>query len=124
MKTQPITLALILGVLPLAAGKPSAKPAAVKKVTPSVDEILALSVIADYTEAEDMELAKAADNPKLTRNLLVGMHKRRVQRADRLMDPWRTGGSYHPIPSEQYEMLKLNRDLFALTQLRLERLKL
>jgi len=71
------SLALIF--LPLAAGKPPAKPAAVKKVT--VDDLMEMSAIAEYTDLEDMELAKVANSPRKTRDLLVRMHSRRERAA-------------------------------------------
>lgn len=74
-KTLPCSLALIF--MPLTAGKPQPKPPAVKKVTITIDEVMALSVIAEYTDLEDMELAKVSHSPRKTRDLLIRMHQRR-----------------------------------------------
>lgn len=78
MKTQPITLALILGALPLAAGKPSAKPAAVKKV--SVDEVMALSAFSDFKVENELMLKKLRHSPRLTRNYLLELHQALLSR--------------------------------------------
>lgn len=94
MKIQMITLALTF--MTLAGAPPSTKPTAVKRIT--VDEVMALSVIAEYTDVEDMELAKVANSPRKTRDLLARMHTRRERAA------W-----------NRYEQLKAERDSRILT---------
>lgn len=64
----------------------------------TVDDVMALSVIAEYTDVEDMELAKVANNPRKTRDLLARMHTRRERAA------W-----------NRYEQLKAERDSRILT---------